>query len=166
MRALAAFLVTLATSSAASAHITLETTSTLPGSYAKVVLRVTHGCAGSATTAIEVHVPEGFRFAKGQPKPGWTISYQRAELAMPVQLHGRSLAETTAVIRWTGGPLADDQFDDFNLLGQISQSASGSLPFRVLQSCEGGATDWSGPPGSKTPAPILKLTPAASPAKR
>jgi periplasmic copper chaperone A len=166
MHRLTAFVLTLAAWSAASAHITLETTSTVPGSYAKVALRVTHGCAGSSTTSIEVHVPEGFRFAKGQAKPGWTIAYEQAKLTTPVQLHGRSLSETTAVIRWTGGLLPNDQFDEFTLLGQLSQSASGSMRFRVLQSCEKGETDWSGPPSSRTPAPILKVTPAASPTKR
>ncbi len=166
MRVIAAFLITLAASPVASAHITLEATSTVPGSYAKVALRVTHGCEGSSTTSIEVHVPEGFRFAKGQAKPGWTIAYEQAKLTTPVQLHGRSLSETTAVIRWTGGLLLNDQFDEFTLLGQLSQTASGSMTFRVLQSCENGATDWSGPPSSKTPAPILKVTPVASPSKR
>jgi periplasmic copper chaperone A len=163
---IAALVLTLAASSAASAHITLETTSTVPGSYAKVALRVTHGCAGSSTTSVEVHVPEDFRFAKGQAKPGWTITYEQAKLTTPVQLHERTLSETTAVVRWSGSLLPNDQFDEFTLLGQLSKSASGSMPFRVLQSCEKGETDWSGPPNSKTPAPILKVMPAASPTKR
>ena len=149
---------------AARAHITIDNPTAVAGGYTKVVLRITHGCDGSATRSVAVHVPEGFRFAKAQVKPGWTATYEKAKLAKPIQSHGRSLTETTAVIRWEGGHIPHDQFDEFALHGQVSQAASGPMSFRVLQSCDEGQTDWSGAAGSRTPAPVLMIRRGAPPA--
>jgi uncharacterized protein YcnI len=146
----------------AQAHITIDSPAVMAGTYARLVLRVTHGCQGSPTKAVSVYLPEAFRFAKAKVKQGWTISYEKANLARPVQSHGRSLTETTAVIRWEGGQIPDDQFDEFVLTGRVDESASGRLPLRVLQECEQGQTDWQGAPDSKAPAPALEVKPAKS----
>jgi uncharacterized protein YcnI len=146
----------------AQAHITIENLSAVAGSYTKVVLRVTHGCAGSPTKAFTVYVPEGFVFAKAMAKPGWTVKYESAKLAAAVQLHGRSMTETTSVIRWEGGAVPNDQFDEFALLGKVADGASRQLAFRVLQACEKGETDWRGGLDTKEPAPVLKVIPAQS----
>ena len=146
---------------AAHAHITIENPTAAAGSFTKVVLQVTHGCSGSPTKALTVYVPEGFLFAKARAKPGWAVTYEQRKLASPVDLHGRAIGETTSVIRWEGGTLPNDQFDDFVLMGKVADGATGSLAFRTVQTCEKGEADWKGSVDSKAPAPVLKIAPVA-----
>lgn len=149
----------------AQAHVTIEMPTATAGAYAKVVLQVPHGCNGSATKSVTVDVPQGLLFAKARAKPGWTITYEKAALTPPVDLHGRRMTETTASIRWDGGLLPNDQFDEFALMGKLADGAAGDLPFRVRQVCEKGEADWKGGPKDEEPAPVLKVTPrgAATP---
>ena len=51
----------------AQAHVTLEQKQAPAGSYYKAVVQVTHGCAGSAMTAIRVQIPEGVPTAGQMP---------------------------------------------------------------------------------------------------
>lgn len=146
----------------AGAHVTIENPTATAGSFAKVVLQVNHGCAGSATRAVTVHLPAGFLFAKARAKPGWTVAYETRALPAPLDLHGRKMESTTATVRWEGGPLANDQFDEFAVSGKLADDAAGALPFRVVQTCDKGSADWSGAPDSAEPAPLLKVTPAAA----
>src|SRR6266853_1448549 len=66
---LGAFLVA-AGASVALGHITLENQQAAVGASYKAVLRVPHGCEGSATVAVRVRIPEGFIEVKPMPKPG------------------------------------------------------------------------------------------------
>ena len=43
----------------AAAHVTLENREAPVGAGYKAVLRVPHGCEGTATTALRVRIPEG-----------------------------------------------------------------------------------------------------------
>src|SRR5438445_701177 len=58
---------------AASAHVTLEKSQAPIGAPYKAVLRVPHGCEGSATTALRIRVPDGMIAVKPMPKPGWKV---------------------------------------------------------------------------------------------
>jgi hypothetical protein len=60
-------------SSAAQAHVTLDTTTGIAGSYQKLAFRVGHGCDGKATTGLAITLPEGAIAAKPMPKAGWKI---------------------------------------------------------------------------------------------
>jgi uncharacterized protein YcnI len=144
------------------AHVTLSPASAMADSYVKVVLSVPHGCAGTPTRALTVHLPAGFLVAKPQPKPGWTTVIQKEPLTPPIELHGRPVAETARVVRWEGGSLPNDHFDEFALQGRLAANARGSLIFRVVQTCERGESDWNGAPGSATPAPRLEVQPPAA----
>src|SRR5262249_36197563 len=139
----------------AHAHVTIENPDATAGAYAKVVLQVTHGCEGSATRAVTVFVPPGFLLAKAPAKPGWAVSYEQVPLAKPIDLHGRQVAKTTSVVKWEGGLLPNDQFDEFALIGRVADDARGAMSFRVLQTCEKGELDWKGAPGDAAPAAVL-----------
>lgn len=54
--------------------------------------------------------------------------------------------------------MPNDRFDEFALQGKLADEASGALPFRVVQTCEKGQTDWKGEEGSAEPAPVLEVT--------
>lgn len=155
-----ALLGSLACLGAAQAHITLSSDTAAAGAYARVVLRVPHGCGASPTTGITVQVPAGYLLVRPMPKPGWTLTLEKAPLTPPLRLHGREIGQTTAQVRWQGGPLPADQFDEFVLLGKLDDQASGPLALRVVQTCEQGSIDWAGGADSATPAPVLDVVPA------
>jgi periplasmic copper chaperone A len=158
---------------AAQAHVSLEQAQVPAGASYKAVLRVTHGCEGTATHTVVVRVPAGFRGAKPMPKPGWTLSVQRAPLAQPYESHGRQVSDDVVQVTWKADSrqawLADAHFDEFVLRGQ-APAHPGPLWWPVQQLCEKGEWNWSETPASgtstrglKAPAALLQVMPAASP---
>ena len=148
----------------ACAHVVLDRGAAPAGSYFRADFRLGHGCDGSSTTSVTVFVPKGVLVAKPQPKPGWAVQIHTAPLAVPAKLHGREQRDAVERVRWTGGPLPDDQFDDFALLVRLPDTP-GKLEFRVLQQCESGQIDWAEPAGSgkeriRRPMPSLRVLPA------
>jgi periplasmic copper chaperone A len=128
----------------AHAHVTVAPATAPAGAYQTLVFKVGHGCAGSATTGITVQLPEGVT-AKPMPKAGWTITLAPREIS------------------WRGGPLPDAYYDEFTLQAKLPDTP-GRYAFKVGQQCEKGRMDWADTTAeSKTPAPVLEVTPAAAP---
>ena len=154
---------------AAQAHITLEQGQAAPGSSYKAVLRVGHGCDGSATTSISVEIPEGFIGAKPMPKPGWTLKTVSGPYKASYDSYGSLVASGVTTITWSGGSLPDDYYDEFVFRGAVAKEVSAAaLYFPVVQQCETGANRWVEIPaagqdahGLKEPAPELRLVAAA-----
>jgi uncharacterized protein YcnI len=150
----------------AAAHITLETKQAPAGSYYQAMFDVPHGCAGSATTALSVTIPEGIVGAKPEPKAGWTLTIAREKLAQPrTGESGRPITERVSEITWRGGPLPDDEFDRFLIVLRLPDRP-GPLYFPTVQTCVEGDTHWSDtiPPGKTWrdvphPPPFVTLTP-------
>jgi periplasmic copper chaperone A len=169
----AAAVASAVVASSASAHVVLENREAPAGSYYKATFRVGHGCKGSPTTQIKITLPEGINTAKPQPKPGW--SYAAVKAPVPVDPHaghaghgdhGPTATERTSVATWTGGPLADDQYDEFVLMLKLPDAPGTTLYFPVEQICVDGANNWVEIPAPgqslrdlKSPAAVLKLTP-------
>jgi uncharacterized protein YcnI len=161
-------LVALATP--AFAHITLEARDARIGATFKAVLRVPHGCGGSATTGLRVRIPEGLIAVKPMPKPGWTLSTVEGAYAKSYRhFHNATLAKGVTEIAWSGGALPDDRYDEFVFVGFVASDMSpgGKLYFPVVQQCEQGVHRWIGiPAAGKTaaddpePAPAVTLIPA------
>jgi uncharacterized protein YcnI len=152
----------------AHAHVTLDPAAAPAGSYVRVALRVPHGCAGAATTRIAVELPEGIYSAKPMPKPGWRLTIERRRLPAAVRSpHGRELEEEVGRITWDGGPLPDEQYEEFVLMLQAPNEPGGTLYLPVRQSCEGGRAEaWVERPAAgqaahdlARPPPALRLTP-------
>jgi periplasmic copper chaperone A len=166
-------IITLA-AGAAQAHVTLEQPQVAAGASTKAVLRVGHGCEGSATHTLTVRLPAGFRGAKPMPKPGWQLSVLRAPLAQPYESHGRRVVDDVVEITWKATSreawLPDAHYDEFVLRGQAPDTP-GPAWFKVLQLCEKGQWDWSQTPaagistkGLQSPAVLLEVQPASAPA--
>ena len=152
----------------AQAHVTLDPAAAPAGAYVRAALRVPHGCAGAATTGIAVEIPEGLFTARPMPKPGWRLTIGHRRLAAPARSpHGREVEAEVARIAWEGGPLPDDQYEEFVLLLQVPNEPGGVLVLPVTQSCEGGRVEaWveRPVPGQSAhdlprPAPAMRLTP-------
>lgn len=159
----------LVCSTAAFSHAVLDQPVALAGTGYTAALRIGHGCQGSPTTAVKVFIPAGFRGAKPQPKPGWTLATRIEKLAKPYDSHGRSIAEDVTEIVWTAASkdsaLPDAHFDEFVLRGSLP-AEPGPMWFKVLQTCEKGSWEWTEIPASgtstqglKAPAALLDILP-------
>jgi periplasmic copper chaperone A len=160
----------LAGASIAFAHITLENQQAPVGASYKAVLRVPHGCEGSATVAVRVRVPDGFIEVKPMPKPGWKLDVVRGKYQKPMSVRGTKVTEGVTEVNWSGGNLPDAYYDEFLLTGYIGDEAQPgqTMYFRVVQECEKGINRWieipageGGAPAAEPaePAAALKLLP-------
>ncbi|MBR1120671.1 DUF1775 domain-containing protein [Bradyrhizobium lablabi] len=171
-RASLLILVTALAASPAGAHVTLENRQAAVGSFYKAVFAVPHGCAGSATTKIRVQIPEGVIGIKPMPKTGWKLETVKGKYANTYEFHGAKVSEGVKEVAWSGGKLADDNYDEFVMATYLTDGLkpNSTLYFPVVQECEQGVSRWidipaegqgghSHDPGSKSPAPGLKLMP-------
>jgi uncharacterized protein YcnI len=156
--------------SSADAHVTLENRQGTIGSYYKAVFAVPHGCAGSATIKIRVQIPEGVIAVKPMPKAGWSVETIKGKYSTSYEFHGATISEGVKEVLWSGGKLADDNYDEFVLSTFLTGSLKPNtmLYFPVVQECEQGSSRWIDIPegdkaahghDSKSPAPGIKLIP-------
>lgn len=166
-RASGALLASLAWTTSSFAHVTLEQKEAPAGSYYKAVLRLSHGCQGAATVQVRVRVPSGTLSVRPQPKAGWKLDVTRSKLAQPVDAgHGRLVHEVVSEVRWSGGRLPDEQFDEFALLMRLPDQPGTTVYFPVVQDCDKGVHRWIEVPDAqrpgaelREPAPALRLMP-------
>jgi uncharacterized protein YcnI len=154
--------------SPAGAHVTLQNREATPASYYKAVFSVPHGCAGSPTVKIRVQIPDGVISVKPMPKPGWNVETVKGKYSTSYELHGATITEGVKEVTWSGGKLADDNYDEFVLATFLTGSLkpNTTLYFPVVQECEQGTSRWieipqEGKPAhdTKSPAPGVKLMP-------
>lgn len=151
----------------AEAHVSLEKGEALRGSSYKAVLKIPHGCDGTATHTVKVEIPEGYIGVKPMPKPGWTVKTVRGTYAKTYGFHhGAKLSEGVKEIEWSGGSLPDDQYDEFVANGFVARElAPGTaLYFKVVQLCDKGEERWVDVPAEgvdahdlKAPAAVLRI---------
>jgi periplasmic copper chaperone A len=157
----------LAAISSTAAHVTLERQEAPVGASYKAVVRVPHGCDGSATTAIRVRVPEGIITVKPMPKPGWKLDTVSGKYPRSYTLRGAKVSEGVTEVRWSGGNLPDAFYDEFVFTSAVAEEleAGKTIYFPVVQECEKGVHRWIEIPSSRgndetpEPAPGLKLLP-------
>jgi uncharacterized protein YcnI len=161
----------LALSSAALAHVTLEQKEAPVGGSYKAVLRVPHGCEGSATVALRVRIPEGYLNIKPMPKPGWKLEVKRGKYGKPASQGDAKVSEGVIEVDWSGGNLPDAYYDEFVLTGYLGDDlpAGQTMYFAVVQECEKGVNRWieipaagaahAGHEEQSEPAAGLKLLP-------
>lgn len=150
---------------AASAHVVTMPRSAEAGRPVALAFWVPEGCAGAATTALSVEIPESIVFAKPQPKAGWDIRLEHAPLADPIINEGVVQRERVTRITWSGGPaVPDSHFEQFTVLLRLP-GAPGPLRFPAVQTCVAGEKRWTEVPdasnaqtGLRYPAPTLTVT--------
>ncbi len=153
---------------AAGAHIVFAEPRAAPGSYYVGFLRVSHGCDGSPTVSLRVEIPAAVASARPQPKPGWTLTIEKAPLAAPVPSEGSvAISERVTAVTWTGR-LDSDQFDQFGIMLKLPD-ATAKLFFPAVQRCVVGSNEWTMIPAAgqplhsvKSPAPMLDVTPGVA----
>ena len=82
--------------------------------------------------------------------------------------HGKVVSERVSEVRWSGGRLADDNYEEFLVQVRLPDRPGDTLYFPTVQQCETGVHRWIEIPAAgktradyKEPAPQLKLLPAA-----
>lgn len=163
-------LLALAVPLSASAHVSVDPSSTAAGSYSVLTFALPHGCDGSATTAIAIDLPEGIESVTPTVNYGWDVSKVAVDLATPLDDgHGNTITTRIGQIVYTAKtPLADGLRDTFALNVKLPADAEGqTLEFPVLQTCEVGETVWNESPkadGSEPdhPAPAITVTAATA----
>jgi uncharacterized protein len=153
---------------AASAHVTVSPSTAEQGSYAVLTFRVPNERPSTATTKLQVKLPDDtpFTFAAVQPVPGWSATVEKAPLATPITSHGETVTEAPSIITWSGGRIAPGEFQEFSIqVGPLPEV--GSLTFPTIQTYDDGEeVAWiqvaeAGQPEPERPAPELTLTDAS-----
>ena len=147
----------------AFAHVTLQDQAAAAGASYRGVLRVGHGCAGAATNAITVTIPQGFNGAQPLVKSGWALSTKVGKLDQAYEMHGTKYTEGVLEITWTAktadDTLPDAYADEFVFRGTTPKKP-GTMWFKVVQGCVKGANSWTEIPAAGQNAHSLKY-PAA-----
>ncbi|PZU85760.1 MAG: hypothetical protein DI528_11125 [Shinella sp.] len=150
----------------AFAHASFANEPVKPESYFVAVLQLPHGCKGKPTNEVRVTLPEGFVFAKPQPKAGWELEIIKGDYQKSYDDQGQKVTSGPIEIRWKGGDLPDEFYDTFAIRGKVSGiEAGGSLAFKTIQLCgTDGKVLWDevaapgvNPHSLKNPAPVIKV---------
>ncbi len=142
-------LFAIAVPASADAHVDISPLEAPAGKSTGFSFTVGHGCEGAATTGLTVEVPEAVGKFKLEQLQGWKSSSPPGRMV------------------WKGGPLTDGELLDFPFRASVFGSKGDQVPFKVIQSCEGGreiawiSVEEEGP-GHGTPAPTLTLTSTAA----
>lgn len=128
----------------ASAHVNVDPTEAEAGSTTTVTFRFHHGLDGSATTGLEVKLPDGAEVVETPEVPGWTAS----------------VSEDGTVVTWTGGSVPDGVDAAFPLVVRLPDTP-GTVLFPTIQVTEAGELPWisedEGEGEDSRPAPRLTL---------
>lgn len=158
----------------AAAHVTVTPDSAEAGGYATLAFKVPTERDDASTTKLEVEFPADHPFASvsTQPKTGWDVEVERAELDEPIESHGEQVTERVARVTWTASEesaqIGPGEFDTFPIsVGPLPTDAE-QLVFKAIQTYSGGeVVRWIEEAAEGTdvepesPAPVLELTAAA-----
>lgn len=141
----------------AFAHVTANPGRAEAGDYARILFRVPHGCDGSPTTALTVHIPKSVQSVTPEFIPGW-------------EAHTTG-GDNVRKVTWTGGPpVPADRYFEFGLVMKLPDQPGETLYFPTVQACEQGKVFWTQTPAPgqsghdlEHPAPSVALT--AGPAR-
>lgn len=150
----------------AFAHVEPTNPTAPAGQSTRIDFRVPHGCNGAATDTIEIQIPEGVISVKPQAKAGWTVASDEVD-TKPYEVWGKTLTKRVSVVRWTGGNLPDNQFDDFGMIATMPDTVGATVAFPLVQKCGSVSTAWIEPmnaDGSEPehPAPTVEIVAATA----
>ncbi len=163
-----ATLALAAGATAASAHVTANPNTAEPGAYAKVSFRVPNEMPSADTTKLEIDMPAAHPVASVsvRPVPGWDVKVDTAPLAKPLKTKGGELTKAVSRITWTGGKIAPERFEEFDVSMGPLPTDTDRMSFTALQTySDGTVVRWDQDPGNggqepEHPAPTLHLVAA------
>ncbi|MHA7241349.1 YcnI family copper-binding membrane protein [Arthrobacter sp. TMS1-12-1] len=142
----------LAGAGAASAHISVDPTSTTEGGYSQLTFSVPSESTDTTTNMIEVALPTDTLFTSVRVKPveGWTSEVIRGDLPEPVEVDGATLTEAPLTVIWTATDeehqLNAQQYQTFSLSVGTLPEAGTTVELPVTQSyADGTVRVWDEP---------------------
>jgi uncharacterized protein YcnI len=165
----ALLMAAVAVAAPAAAHVTVTPSTTQAGAQALVEVSVGHGCEGSATTAVEIRIPDAVYSVTPTRNPLWELSVEKEPVVPPVtDEHGARITDRVASVTYrTDTPLPDGQRDTFQLALRLPGEAGRTLVFPTIQTCEKGESAWIEVPAAgqdpedlDLPAPAFVVTAA------
>jgi uncharacterized protein YcnI len=103
----------------------------------------------SDVVSIALQVPPQIDSLLVEEKPGWNVRLERE-------------GDRVTVVRWSGGRIAEDQYDTFRFIARNPVQA-GELEWKVIQRYTDATDRWIGPPDSEQPAARTQLSESATP---
>lgn len=137
------FLAALLAATPAAAHLSIAPKESSVGAHERYAIRIPNEKKVD-TIAIEVRFPSSLRVTALQQMSGW--------MTEPL----RNPASALIGARWTGR-LPPEEFVEFGVLATNPTTGSDLTWTAVQRFADGSSIEWSGPPGSKTPAAHVKL---------
>ncbi len=120
-----ALVALIALATAAGAHVELDPGEATAGSTTTLTFSFHHGKDGTATTGLEVLLPEGAAVVEVPEVAGWTSTFD----------------EEAGTISWTGGSVPDGTGAAFPVVITLP-SAPGEALFKTIQTTEAGELAW------------------------
>ncbi|MFL6060241.1 MAG: YcnI family protein [Marmoricola sp.] len=153
----------------ALAHVTISPGGAAANDYTVQTVSVPHGCDGSATTQVIIHVPEELVEVTPTRNALWDVTKTTKKLTTPIKAEdGDEITEKVDTVTYAAKtPLPDGYRDAFELNFQVPNTPGKTLWFPTIQKCVKGETDWTqqyaeGDPEPEHPAPSVKVEPAAA----
>lgn len=141
---LLALIALVGLASGASAHVNIDPEEVVAGSTTTLTLSFHHGKDGSATTGLEVLLPEGVVLVSVPDVVGWTSAVD----------------DTAGTVTWTGGSVPDGEEGAFPVEVTMP-SEPGELLFKTVQTTAVGELAWieeeEGHEEGSYPAPRLTV---------
>lgn len=138
----------------AAAHITIQPSEAIVGTFSRFVVRVPGEETDAATTKVEVELPP-LAFVSFEPTAGWKRNVRMRTLDEPIEAFGQEITEVVGRVTWTGGSIGIGEFEEFGFSARMPDGET-TLEFRAFQTYDSGkVVEWVGPPESDEPAPLL-----------
>lgn len=151
---------------AASAHIAVDPTQAVAGSYTVITVRVPSESETASTTKVKLSLPTDTPFTSVRyvPVAGWTAELVREKLPEPVTVGESEITEAVTSVIWTADPgsgIGAGQLQFFPLsLGPVPDTGSIILPADQTYS-DGSVVSWSETGhDADHPAPVLYINDA------
>lgn len=139
---------------AAAAHVTVQPSEAIAGSFSRFVVRVPNERPDADTTKIVVKMPP-LAFVSFEPKDGWDRKAKTVTLDEPLEAFGQEITETTGRVTWSGGRIGPGEFLEFGFSAKMPDGEE-TLEFKAIQTYTGGeVVRWTGAADSETPAASL-----------
>jgi uncharacterized protein YcnI len=144
-------LAVLVVAGPALAHVTVQPTEGVTGSFSRFVVQVPTERDDASTIKLEVQFPP-LAFVSFQDVPGWERTVEMQTLDEPLEVFGEELTETVGTVTWEGGEIEPNEFEEFGFSARMPEEVT-TLEFAAIQTYDSGeVVRWIGPEDSDEPA--------------
>jgi uncharacterized protein YcnI len=150
----ASLLASVIVAGPALAHVTVQPSEAISGSFARFVVRVPNERDDASTVKVQVKFPP-LTFVSFEDAPGWNRQVKMVEFDEPVDAFGEQVTEGVGSVTWSGGKIQPNEFAEFGFSARMPEGEE-ELEFPAIQTYSGGeVVRWVGPADAEEPAPLV-----------